>query len=502
MSKGTKSYKSSQDSKANDDESGFTRREFMQTAATAGAVAGAVSVVGAPAIVKAQTDKGPIKFGLIEDYSGIAAYQGLPKNHAVQLAIKEINDGFGLKGGPTGPGGLGAFGQQAGIAPTMKIKERVVDDGGKVGQTTTLYNEDDEILVPSGEKGLLGRQVELIAPDAQSDNRRYQALSRRLILDEEVDVIMAAGFSSSREAIRPLMHEHKMLYIYNSQYEGGVADKYTFCTGAVPEQQIIPTMQYNIDNFGPKIYIIGADYNFGQLSAMWTRAIAPILGAKVIGEEFIPLSVSQFSSTIINIQAAKPDWLMVFLSGENHTNYYPQARAAGLAGLPMGATTNMMQGYEHIRFAPPAISNMHNAVEYMEEIPTPRNEAFVKRFRDMWPDEPYVSELAQLSYVGAHLWANAVRQAGTTDKEEVLKALESGIGIEAPEGTVFMDPATHHLAHYIRLAKSDDNHNISFVKEWPSIEPWWTRRLGVNLVGKPESKQYTPADDPYFRPYL
>ena len=65
-----------------------------------------------------------------------------------------------------------------------------------------------------------------------------------------------------------------------------------------------------------------------------------------------------------------------------------------------------------------------------------------------------------------------------------------------------MDPATHHLSHYIRLARSDDNHNISFVKEWPSIEPWWTRRLGVNLVGKAESKQYTPADDPYLQPYL
>jgi branched-chain amino acid transport system substrate-binding protein len=104
---------------------------------------------------------------------------------------------------------------------------------------------------------------------------------------------MGAGFSSSREAIRPLMNENKMLYIYNSQYEGGVADKYTFCTGAVPEQQVIPVTRYLIDNFGPKIYIIAADYNFGQLTAMWTRAVAPLFGGKVIGQEFIPLSVSQ-----------------------------------------------------------------------------------------------------------------------------------------------------------------------------------------------------------------
>jgi branched-chain amino acid transport system substrate-binding protein len=482
--------------------SALTRREFIQAAAVTGAVAGAGSVLGFPAVIRAQGKERPIKFGLLEDRSGNAAYQGIPKFHATQLAIKEINDGYALKGGPTGPGGLGAFGEHAAKPPTTKIKSAPVNDGGSMGKRTMIYKEEDEILVKTGDKGLLGRQIELIAPDTQTDNTRYQALSKRLILDDQVDVLMGAGMSSHREAIRPIMNQNKMLYVYNSQYEGGVADKYTFCTGALCEQQVIPVSQYMVDHFGKNIYIIAADYNFGQLTAMWTRAYAPILGAKVVGQENIPLQVSQFSSVIANIQKAKPSWLMVLLSGENHTNFYPQARAAGLSGLPMAATTNMMQGYEHIRFAPPAIANMHNAVEYMEEIPTPRNQAFVKRFRAMFPDEKYINELGYLSYVATHLWANAVRIAGTTDKEEVIKVLESGLGIEAPEGYVFMDPATHHLTHYIRLARSDERHNISFVREWPCIGPWWLHRLGVNLVRTAESKQYTPADDPYFKKYL
>lgn len=485
-----------------DENSGLTRREFIQTAAATGAAVGAGSILGFPAVIRAQSKEAPIKFGLLEDRSGNAAYQGIPKYHATQLAIKEINEGFGLKGGPTGPGGLGAFAQHAAKPPVTKIKSSPVSDGGPTGKKTMIYKEEDEILVKTGEKGLLGRQIELIAPDTQTDNTRYQALAKRLILNDAVDVIMGAGMSSHREAIRPIMNQNKMLYVYNSQYEGGVADKYTFCTGALCEQQVIPVSQYMVDHFGKNIYIIAADYNFGQLTAMWTKAYAPILGAKVVGQENIPLQVSQFSSVISNIQKAKPSWLMVLLSGENHTNFYPQARAAGLSGLPMAATTNMMQGYEHIRFAPPAIANMHNAVEYMEEIPTSRNQAFVKRFRQMFPDEIYINELGYLSYVATHLWANAVRIAGTTNKEEVIKVLESGMGIEAPEGYVFMDPATHHLTHYIRLAKSDENHNISFVREWPCIGPWWLHRLGVNLVRRPESKQYTPADDPYFAKYL
>ena len=107
-----------------------------------------------------------------------------------------------------------------------------------------IFNDSDEILVESGEKGLLGRELKVLDPDPQSDNRRFQSLTNRLILDEKVDVIMAGFASAEREAIRPIMDKNKQLYFYNNQYEGGVADKYTFCTGAVAEQQIIPAMEY------------------------------------------------------------------------------------------------------------------------------------------------------------------------------------------------------------------------------------------------------------------
>lgn len=455
--------------------SGISRRTFLKTS---GAAIGAAASVGIfTTALHAQGEKA-IKFGLLEDRSGNFALFGLPKYNGTQLAIKEINEGFMLATGPTGPGGVGIKG-----------------DGG------IIYDDIDDILVKSGDEGVLGRKIELIAPDPQSDNRRFQQLARRLILEEKVDVLMGGFASAEREAIRPIMDQTKQLYFYNNQYEGGVADKYTFCTGAVAEQQIIPAMQYMIAKFGPKIYTPAADYNFGQLSAMWTRAMAPILNAEVVGEEFIPLSVSQFSSTIARIQKANPDWLMMYITGQNHSNYYPQANAAGVR-YPMGSSINMAQGYEHKRFEAPALAGMHVAVNYMEEIPTERNKKFVERWHAMFPDEPYISQQAQNAYIATHLYANAVRLAGTTDQTTVLEALESGIGVEAPEGWVFMDPATHHLSHYIRMAHADENHNITFVQEWPSIEPWWTRRLGVNLVRTAEFKQYTPADDPYFQKSL
>lgn len=448
-----------------------TRRSFLVGATAAGVAAG---LGGFPAIqVKAQS-KGAVKFGLLEDRSGNFALFGTPKYHATQLALSEINQGMTLRSGPTGPGGIG---------------------------TSAGYDDTDDILVKSGDEGILGQKVELLAPDPQSDNRKFQQLARRLILEDKVDVLMGGFASSEREALRPIIDQTKALYFYNNQYEGGVADKYTFCTGAVAEQQIIPAMQYMVAKFGKRIYTPAADYNFGQLSAMWTRAMAPVLDAEVVGEEFIPLSVSDFTSTISRIQQSKADWLMMYITGQNHSNFYPQANAAN-SRFPMGSSINMAQGYEHKRFAAPALAGMHVAVNYMEEIPTARNKTFVNRWREMFPKEPYISQQAQNAYVATHLYAAAARLANSVDRGAVLEVLESGIGIEAPEGWVFMDPASHHLSHYIRMARCEEDHSINFVQEWPSIEPWWTRRLGVNLVAKAEFKQYTPQDDPYFKKNL
>ena len=232
-----------------------------------------------------------------------------------------------------------------------------------------VFDEDDEILIDSGEQGVLGRELQLVSADGQSNNAIWQQLARRMIQQDKVDVLVAGFASAEREAIRPIVDQFKQLYFYTNQYEGGVADANTFCTGPVCEQQVIPTVQYMVEKFGPRCYTIAADYNFGQLTAAWTRAFIPLVGGEIIGEEFIPLSVSEFSQVIQRIQQAKPDWVMTLLVGSNHHNYYPQAAAAGLK-YPMASTVNMAQGYEHKRFAPPSMANMHNAIQYQLEVPT------------------------------------------------------------------------------------------------------------------------------------
>lgn len=478
----------------------ITRRSFMKGAGAAATISAApVYLSGISRSFAAKG--GPVKIGHIEDLSGNLAVYGVQKDHAAQLAVKEINEGKTLKGGPIGSGGLGSLGEFASKPPIMGNGDKdlkFVDAGGKLTGSGIGFVEDEDVLVDSGDSGILGREVELLHPDGQSNNTIWQQLTRKLIQEDKVDCLVAGFTSAEREAIRPIVDQFKQLYIYTNQYEGGVADSNTFCTGAICEQQVIPVVDYMIQKFGPRVYTIAADYNFGQLTAAWTRAFAPQVGGEIIGEEFVPLSVSDFTTSIAKVQQAKPDWVFTLLVGSNQSNYYPQAAATGLE-YPMASTVNMAQGYEHRRFKAPSLNRMYNCVNYIEEVPTIRNRAFVKRWYEMFPKDPYIGQMAQNTYFSVHMYAKAARIAGTTDQEEVKRAMESGLHIEAPEGTVFMEPSTHHCSHYIRLATADANHNVSFVREWPSIQPWWLQRLGVNLVRNKEYKQYIPDEDPFFK---
>ncbi|WP_138420472.1 urea ABC transporter substrate-binding protein [Aquibacillus sediminis] len=380
-----------------------------------------------------------IKLGVLEDVSGDFSLVGVQKLHGTQLAVEEINENGGL----------------------------------------------------------LGKEVEIIAPDTQSDNTRYQEMARKLILDDKVDAIMGAYSSASREAIRPIMEKNEMLYFYNNQYEGGVASKYTFATGAIPEHQIETLVEAMMEEYGSRFYTISADYNFGQISADWFRTIVEERGGEIVNEEFIPLGESQFGSTISRINEAKPDVLVTLLVGQEQSSFYGQWALEGNTDIPMATTVNMVQGYEHLRYEAPALANMYVTATFMEELASENETAkeFVDKFYEKFPDDEYVGMEAEAQYSGVKLWAKAVEQAGTTETDAVIEALESGITYDGPAGPVTIDPATHHAIRDVYLAYSDKEHNITFPRKWEAVEPYWlSTEKGVNLAEKDDFSQYTPID--------
>ncbi|MBO0662477.1 urea ABC transporter substrate-binding protein [Jiella sp. MQZ9-1] len=383
-------------------------------------------------------DKTPIKIGVLEDQSGDFALATIGKVHGIQLATKEIN----AKG------------------------------------------------------GIDGRPIKLVIYDTQSDNRRYQEFMRRVLQRDKVDVVFAGFSSASREAYRPIVDQFKGLAFYNNQYEGGVCDANMIVTGAVPEQQFSTLLPYMMKKFGKKVYTIAADYNFGQISAEWVRDIVKENGGQMVGEEFIPLGVSQFSQTIQNIQKAKPDFVVTLLVGTAQSSYYEQALSANLK-LPMASSVNVGQGYEHKRFKAPSLANMYVTTNWIEEVDNPKSKDLVKRWHAMFPDEPYINQEAENSYDAVYLYKEMVERAGSTNHDAIRKVIAKGdVCLDAPEGKVCIDPKSQHMSHTIYLAKVNEDHSISFPKIWQDVKPYWLGQVGCDLTKSNPEAQYTPSQNP------
>jgi len=253
------------------------------------------------------------------------------------------------------------------------------------------------------------------------------------------------------------------------------------------------------DEFGDDIYIIAADYNFGQLSGDWVNVLAQENGYNIVGEEYIPLSETDFSSVINRIQEEDPDFIMSMLVGANHENFYDQRATNGMEDIPIGTSTTLAQGHEHIRYDPPALTNVYAGVSYMEELGDMREGGtFVEDFYDRWPDASYLNQEAQNNYFSVYLWAEAVEEAGTFDQQEVIDVLEQGRDISAPSGELTLDGATHHMEHEMRVARADENHEISFDGQ-RRIEPTFLREeveggAGCDLTTEDKTTQYVPSD--------
>jgi urea transport system substrate-binding protein len=311
--------------------------------------------------------------------------------------------------------------------------------------------------------GLAGRQVELINYDPQSTIQFYTQYATQAAAGDKADVVHAGITSASREAIRPTLGRFNTLYFYNTQYEGGVCDRNCFCTGSTPAQTVEKLVPYAMNKWGKKVYIVAADYNYGQITAQWVKKYVTDNGGEVADTEFFPLDVTNFGPTIKKIQAAKPDMVWSALVGGAHISFYKQYGAAGMSkSIPIASTTFGV-GNEHKLISTEEGDGILAAYSYFQEVDTPDNQAFVKRFQEKFgADAPYLNELATRSYEGIMLWAEAVKKAGTAERMAVIEALESGLSLAgAPSGPIAIEPKTHHGVLNVYLAElKDQSFNI------------------------------------------
>jgi branched-chain amino acid transport system substrate-binding protein len=402
----------------------ISRRTILKGAA-------ATTMLASPAFIRNAFAEDPIKLGTVFDISGIFDAYGKPIDMAVRLAVKQINDGGGL----------------------------------------------------------LGRQLEHIGYDTQSDMALYTQYAQQLTRQDKVDVVHGGILSASREAIRPTLRKANTLYFYNIQYEGGVCDANCYCTGVTPAQTTEVQIPYTMEKWGKKVYILAADYNYGQLMARWIQKYFKDGGGETVAVDFFPLDVSDFGSTITKIQTAAPDMVYSALVGGAHLSFYRQWAAAGMKSRIPLASTTLGVGSEHLVLTPEEGDGIVVCYNYSPELDTPENKAFTTAWGEMHGANtvPNIHELAVSNYQGIMLWAEAVKAAGSVERDKVMAALDGGLSYAGPAGKVTIDPKTKHATLDVHLMEMKGQ-KLNVLKSFGAREPIDTQ-LVCNLVENPADNQ-------------
>ena len=336
--------------------------------------------------------------------------------------------------------------------------------------------------------GLLGRKLKLATYDPQSNMQLYAQFAQQAALKDKAVVVMGGITSASREVIRPVLGRHKTLYFYNTQYEGGVCDRNIFCTGVTPAQTVAKLVPHAMKKWGKKVYVVAADYNYGQITSQWVKKFVQDNGGSVASIDFFPLDVTNFGPTISKIEAAKPDMIVSALVGGAHISFYRQWAAAGLAKKIPLASTTFAGGNEHIVLSPAECDGFLVCYNYFQNLETAQNKAFKERFyKRFGADYPNITELAMGTYQGFKLWADGVKKAGSLDRMKVITALESGISIDGPSGKVTIDAETHHCVLNVSIAEVK-NKQLNIVETFQQQKPSDTSAF-CNLKKNPNDNQ-------------
>lgn len=383
--------------------------------------------------------------------------------------------------------------QRAGIAQTQPIRVgNILDKSGVLNiyslkQIKSVAMAIDEI---NASGGLLGRKLELVFYDSQSNNQFNSQYTTQAMVRDKVSVIHGGITSSSREVMRPIVDRYKGLFFYNSLYEGGVCDRRHVSTGMVPAQQLEVLIPYVIkERGGKKGYILAADYNYGQITSRWMQKIIRENGGEDVAVEFFPLDVTNFAPTISRIQAAKPDVVWSALVGGAHIAFYRQFEAAiGKKNMLLASSTYGV-GRENTQLSPQEGEGIIIATSFVDDLPTEAAQNFVGKFKKYSGENEYVGEYGEYGYRGVTLWASAVRKAKSADPDAVIAAL-SGTQTIGAGGTYTIDGQTNHTTMDIHIAIGNARQSFDLVRSFPQRPPKDTQ-LVCDLKKNPnDTKQY------------
>lgn len=337
--------------------------------------------------------------------------------------------------------------------------------------------------------GVLGCQIEAVVVDPASDWPLFAEKARELLTVHEVDVIFGNWTSVSRKSVLPVIEELNGLLFYPVQYEGEESSKNVFYTGAAPNQQAIPAVDYFLEELGvEKFALLGTDYVYPRTTNNILEQYLKDsdIAADDIFVNYTPFGHSDWATIVADVVALGEDGKQVgvisTINGDANIGFYKELAAAGVSAddIPVVAFS---VGEEELSGLDTSNLVGHLAAwNYFQSAETDANAEFISAWKDFAGEERVTNDPMEAHYIGFNMWVNAATAAGSTDVDAVRTAM---YGQEFPNltgGTAVMLP-NHHLAKPVLIGEitADGQFDIiSQTKEVPGDA--WTDFLPASKV--------------------
>ena len=338
--------------------------------------------------------------------------------------------------------------------------------------------------------GVMGKKLEAVVVDPASNWPLFAEKARGLISQDKVSVVFGCWTSVSRKSVLPVFEELNSLLFYPVQYEGEELEKNVFYTGAAPNQQAIPAVEYLMSKEGggaKRFVLLGTDYVYPRTTNKILRAYLKSKGVKDsdIDEVYTPFGHSDYQTIVANIKkfsAGGKTAVISTINGDSNVPFYKELGNAGLKATDVPVVAFSV-GEEELRGvdAKPLVGHLA-AWNYFESVKNPVNAAFIKKWKayaaaKKLPNAATVvtNDPMEATYVGIHMWAQAVEKAKSTDTDKVIAAM-GGQSFKAPSGfTLTMDPTNHHLHKPVFIGEIRPDGQFSVVWKTPGpirANPW------------------------------
>jgi urea transport system substrate-binding protein len=340
--------------------------------------------------------------------------------------------------------------------------------------------------------GVLGRKVQAVVVDPASNWPLFAEKARQLLSQDKVAVVFGCWTSVSRKSVLPVFEELNGLLFYPVQYEGEELSKNVFYTGAAPNQQAIPAVEYLMSKEGggaKRWFLLGTDYVYPRTTNKILRAFLKAKGVaeKDIEEVYTPFSHTDYQTIVANIKkfaagAGGKTAVVSTINGDSNVPFYKELGNQGLKAKDVPVVAFSV-GEEELRGVDtkPLVGHLA-AWNYFMSLKSPANDefkkkwaAYTKRMKLPNADKPLTNDPMEAAYIGIHMWKQAAEKAKTTDVDKVIAAM-AGQTFKAPSGILSkMDEKNHHLhkAVFIGEVQGNGQFNVVWKTKGPiKAQPW------------------------------